>query len=136
MPDRECLQCGETPASIKRQGIVLCGIVSGYYEPELSEEWPRHRWADWRDSELRRFGVKPEAFDRHRRTPALHFQWIACDDTVIGHRPAREDDMEFMGVTKGQCVLCGKEPETAELACGCVHSHYDGVCHESEGRES
>lgn len=112
MAERECLQCGETPSSIKRQGIVVCGIVSGYYEPELTEEWPRHRWVDWRDSELALFGVKPEAFERHRRTPALTFQWIACDDTVRGHRPADEDDAQFMGVRKGQCVLCGHEGVT------------------------
>lgn len=108
MADRECLHCGETPSSIKRQGIVLCGIVSGYYEPELSEEWPSHRWADWRDAELARFGVLPEAFERHRRTPEMHFQWIACEDTVRGHCPAKAEDVGFMADRVGQCVLCGK----------------------------
>lgn len=106
--ERKCLQCGETSSSIKAQGIVLCGVVEGYYEPELVEEWPRHRWVDWRDSDLARFGVKPDAYDRHRRTPALTFQWIACDDTQRGHIPARADDVPDFASHVGQCICCGR----------------------------
>lgn len=112
--ERECLNCGETKASIKRQGITLCGIEGGYEYRELEHEFPNHRWADWRDDELARMGVKPEAFGRHRRTNALTFQWIACEDTVRGHRPSPKDDIEFMGVVKGQCILCGKTPVSTE----------------------
>ena len=107
MSERECLQCGETKASIKRKQIVLCGIEEGYEYRELAHEWPHHRWADWTDAEMARFGVKPAAFEKHRRTDALTFQWIACDDTVSGHRPAEKDDPEF-GMKRGQCWLCGK----------------------------
>lgn len=111
MAERECLNCGETPSSIKREGIVLCGIVEGYYEPELTEEWPRHHWVDWRDAELARFGVKPEAYDRHRRTRTLNFQWIACEDTVRGHvlSDGSDADREMYGAVAGQCIACGKK---------------------------
>lgn len=108
---RECLQCGETKASIKAQGIVLCGIMSGYEQPELAYEFPTHRWADWRDTDLKGFDVKPEAYDKHRRTDALTFQWIACDDTMRGHVIAEADDTEF-GMKVGQCWRCGKFPES------------------------
>ena len=86
MSERECLQCGETKASIKRKQIVLCGIEEGYEYRELAHEWPHHRWADWTDAELARFGVKPAAFEKHRRTDSLTFQWIACDDTYATAR--------------------------------------------------
>ena len=49
-------------------------------------------------------------------------------------------DSEWMECTKcGRysfvCFMNGMQ-QTTEPACGCVHSHYDGVCPESEGRES
>ena len=84
---KTCLQCGETRESLKRDGIVLCGVMSGGEVPELDYEWPRHRWADWTDAQLARFGIKSEAFDRHRRTTAFTMQWVPCDDTVAGHAP-------------------------------------------------
>lgn len=106
---RACLQCGETKASIKAQGIVLCGIVSGYYEPELTDEWPRHRWADWRDSELAMMGLRPEAYEKHRRSRIFDIQWAGCEETIRGHIIATEDDVEW-GLKRGQCVTCGKIP--------------------------
>lgn len=114
MSARECLHCGENEAVViavrRKDGYTLgCGVESnteaGYDYEELSE---RHRWADWRDSDLARFGVKPEAFEKHRRTQ--DFAWgIACEDTVRGHTPAEKDDAEF-GMKKGQCWACGKMP--------------------------
>lgn len=111
MDERECLNCGETKSSIKSQGIVLCGIMEGYETPELAYEFPHHRWVDWNDGELARQGVKPEAFEKHRRTPALHFEWIACEDTVHGHKLAEHDEPDW-GVRAGGCILCGKEPSS------------------------
>lgn len=113
MAERQCLQCGETRESLRQNRIVVCGIMSGGETPELAEEFPRHRWADWTDRELASFGVKPEAFDRHRRTDALTFQWIACDDTVRGHHPVEKDDPEW-GLRAGQCFLCGQSVTPTE----------------------
>lgn len=114
--DRHCLHCDETKASLKREGIALCGIVSGYYEPELTDEWPRHRWADWTDRELDRMGIRPEAYDKHRRTLILHMEWVGCEDTKRGHVPSdgSAEDFEFLGVRKGQCIACGKKPEPGD----------------------
>lgn len=104
----ECLHCGETPESIKRDRIVVCGIMEGY---ELAYEFPRHRWADWRDSELARLGVKPEAYEKHRRTPLLHFAWMGCEDTLRGHHILTRDGAYGR---RGQCTVCGKFPADVE----------------------
>ena len=109
MSERACLNCGETPSSIKRHGIVLCGIMSGGEQPELSEEFPTHRWADWSDAALARVGIKPEAFERHRRTPLRHLEWVGCEDTVRGHNPATEDDVPDWADRVGQCTFCGHD---------------------------
>lgn len=107
MSERECLQCGETPASIRRQGITLCGIMEGYETRELAYEFPRHRWADWSNKELTSFGIKPEAFYKHRRTPWMHLQWAGCEDLVGGHRFADDEAAEDLLIHVGDCVLCG-----------------------------
>lgn len=112
MSERACLQCGQTPSQIKRDQTI-CGIEEGYEYRELAYEWPKHRWADWTDTELARNGIKPEAFDRHRRTDALTFQWIACVDRVRGHTPAKADDTDW-GVRVGQCYDCGHQAEVPE----------------------
>ena len=46
-----CLHCDQTKAEIK-QNQTICGIVSGYEYQELTDEWPAHRWVDWKDHEL------------------------------------------------------------------------------------
>lgn len=119
--ERKCLHCGETKASLKRQGIDMCGIEGGYEYRELEHEWPRHRWVDWTNAELARFGVKPEAYDRHRRTDSLTFQYIACDDTVRGHAPQREVEDIDWGLVLGQCILCGRK---ATLCPECVQGKH------------
>ena len=103
-----CLHCGDTRGQAREVGRV-CGIESVGESVELIEEFANHRWADWRDDELARFGVKPETFERHRRTNVMHFQWIACDDTVRGHKVAKEDDLDY-GIRVGQCFACGQTP--------------------------
>lgn len=111
-----CLQCGETRAWAKVPGRI-CGIESGYEYRELEHEWPRHRWAGWTDKELSAFGVKPEEFEKHRRTDALTFQWIACDDTVRGHHPATADCVPEFASELGQCITCGRPgPVASERA--------------------
>jgi hypothetical protein len=93
--------------------------MSGGESPELECEFPSHRWADWNDVDLKRAGIVPEAFERHRRTPALHLQWVACDDMVRGHVPATREDTEGewpfadrVGecLSCGQCTVCGHRP--------------------------
>lgn len=112
--ERECLQCGETPATIKQKDLI-CGIEGGYEYRELEYEWPRHRWADWRDKELARAGIKAEAFGKHRRTPALTLPWVGCDDTRRGHMPANQEAIdEFMASRIGECTFCGQRPPTTE----------------------
>lgn len=112
--DRQCLRCDQTKAQIRRDE-TMCGIEGGYEYRELVAEWPRHRWADWTDRELALMGVKPEAFDKHRRTPAMDFQWIGCDDTVRGHIPSnRPTDLADFGTRPGQCIKCGHTPTTRE----------------------
>lgn len=105
-----CLQCGETRAWAKVPGRT-CGIESGYEYRELEHEWPRHRWVSWTDKELSSFGVKPEAFEKHRRTDSLTFRWIGCEDTVRGHHPATEDCVPEFANEIGQCITCGQYPE-------------------------
>lgn len=110
--ERECLQCGETPATIKRNELI-CGIEGGYEYRELEYEWPRHRWADWTDKELARAGIKAEAFEKHRRTPAMTLQWVGCDDRTRGHMPADAEDVGGMWASRvGECLHCGKQVST------------------------
>jgi|SRR6185437_6270918 len=113
MSARECLNCGETPSSLKQNGIVLCGIEEGYEYRELAYEFPRHRWVDWKDAELAKAGIRPEAFDKHRRTPMMHLQWVGCDDTVRGHIAAKPEDVGLFADREGQCILCGRAPVAA-----------------------
>jgi hypothetical protein len=107
--EKRCLHCEQTKAEIKANQTI-CGIEGGYETIELVEEWPRHRWADWRDNELASCRVRPEAYDRHRRTPITHLPWIACEDTLSGHHIAEKDEPEW-GARKGQCLDCGWKPE-------------------------
>lgn len=108
--ERECLHCGQTKAQIKSEQTI-CGIEGGYEYRELEYEWPHHRWADWRDAELAAQGVKPEAFDRHRRASITTMQWIDCEDTVSGHAPATTEDLPGLATRIGHCILCGREAQ-------------------------
>lgn len=48
--------------------------------------------------------------NRHRRTRAMSFEYIPCEELVQGHRISFDGDAEF-GMKPGQCWLCGKHPE-------------------------
>ena len=111
---RECLNCGVTKAAIKAEGIVACCIVGGYEYREVEEEFPNHRWRDWTDADLAANGIRPEAFDKYRRTPVTHLQWVGCVDTTRGHHRLPVADPE-MGIKAGQCIACGNtDPEPGE----------------------
>lgn len=90
-----------------REGYTLgCGIESntenGFDYDELS---PRHRWAPWRDAELLRMGIRPEAFVRYRTAAAHAIQYAACADTKSGHVYVTKDDPYSPAV--GTCWKCG-----------------------------
>lgn len=106
---RECLQCGQTKAQIRRDNTI-CGIEGGYEYRELEAEWSRHRWADWNDAELDRAGIRPEAYARHRRDNESALQYAACDDTKRGHIYPHLDDLEF-GYRIDQCMKCGQHSD-------------------------
>lgn len=119
MAEPRCLHCDQTRAQIKANQTI-CGTVSGYEYVELDEEWPRHHWNDWTNKRLARFGIRPEAFERHRRTQITQFQWAACDDTVQGHHYPKHSTPEY-GFRINECMDCGHHrptpsPETKESA--------------------
>lgn len=112
-PDR-CLQCGETRESVKANGYI-CGIMSGGEYDELLYDFPTHRWADWHDAALSGAGIKSEAFHKYRRTNIENLQWADCDDQVRGHILAtKSSDREDFGAHIGQCITCGRKPESTE----------------------
>lgn len=101
----------------KRDRYTLgCGIESntenGHDYEELS---PRHRWAPWRDAELVRMGIKPEACERYRTADWPTIQYAACDDTQRGHVYVTESDGYSPPV--GTCWQCGAQgPSDRSLA--------------------
>jgi hypothetical protein len=104
-----CLHCDQTKSEIKREQTI-CGIVSGYEYQELTDEWPNHRWADWKDHELPKF-ILPEFRDLYRRTQATQFEWLPCEHTTIGHKyPADSESIEYYGGSD-QCMFCGTKQE-------------------------
>lgn len=111
MSERACLICGVTEAEVvavrNRDGYTLgCGIESntenGFDYDELS---PRHRWKPWRDAELGRMGIKPEAYDRYRMTMEAGIRYAACIDTRRGHVYVTEADR--YSPPAGTCWGCG-----------------------------
>lgn len=111
-----CLQCGESRGAVRAEKLY-CAILTGGETVEVDEDFPHHRWADWRDTELERFWIRPEAYDRHRRTPLRHMQWVACDDTIRGHNYATETDTD-LGIREGQCWACGQQTHLGTLFIG------------------
>ena len=107
-----CLHCEQTKAEIKRDQTI-CGLVSGYEYQELTDEWPRHRWAGWKDRELPNI-LRPEFYDQYRRTPVTHFEWLPCEHTTIGHKyPTTPEDVEYFG-SEDCCIFCGHTPKESE----------------------
>lgn len=105
-----CLHCGQSREEVKRNQTYCATLTSGEYI-EVDAEWERHRWADWSDADLRRSGIREEAFEKHRRSSVFDLQWAGCEDTVRGHAPSdgSAEHREVFGTVKGQCTLCGKK---------------------------
>lgn len=72
-----CLQCRESRETVKANGYI-CGIMSGGEYNELMHDWPKHRWADWTDTELKRPGISADHFHLYRRTNVDEFQFVDC----------------------------------------------------------
>lgn len=112
-----CLQCGESHGAVRAERL-FCATVSAWETVETEDEWERHRWADWSDRELDLFGIVPDAYDRHRRTPLLHMQWVACEDHKRGHVYAGPPADQF-DLPQGQCWGCGKyAPDSSDTTTG------------------
>ena len=90
-PTDTCLHCGETRAAVKANGLY-CATVDGY--GECSEEWPRHRWADWNDRELAAWGVLPQFMHLHRRDDERDLQFLDCTHLGKEHRPGNPAEDE------------------------------------------
>lgn len=105
----ECLQCGKSRAQVRDWFDSLCATAEGYETVETLDEWPRHHWSDWSDTELTRNGILPRAFEKHRRSSIYDLPYAACADTVRGHNPTVKSFPEF-GIAKGQCWDCGQIP--------------------------
>ena len=120
---RRCLHCDQTKAEISANQTI-CGTVSGHEYVELVEEWPNHRWADWKDHEIPRM-IRHEVRHLYRRTQLDQFQWAPCEHTIVGHQyPTTEDDLEFFDA--GRCIFCGRK-QSKELVLWCPHSSYSGA---------
>lgn len=76
MSDLECLQCGQTKALVKREG-TYCATVEGYEYVETRDEWERHHWRDWSNTELERHGLHPSLWDENRRTNVYDLEFPA-----------------------------------------------------------
>ncbi|MFJ4168369.1 hypothetical protein ACIPY3_02550 [Paenarthrobacter sp. NPDC089714] len=120
---RRCLHCDQTKEEI-RKNETICGIVSGYEYQELIEEWPKHRWADWKDHELPPI-IRTEFRHLHRRTQVTQFEWLPCEHTTIGHKyPETIEDLEYFDA--GRCIFCGHK-QSKELVPWCPHVSYSGA---------
>lgn len=82
-----CLQCGESRAAVKKEGLY-CAEVS--YEGEATYEWDRHRWRYWTDKELADVGILPEHYDKYRDVQVGDFALIDCSDKGREHIPLKE----------------------------------------------
>jgi hypothetical protein len=70
--------------------------VSGYETPEIQDEWERHHYRDWSDSELSREGLHPDQFDEYRRAHIYTLEFPAREAWCRqeGHFPI---DLEYSG---------------------------------------
>jgi len=102
VPVDTCLQCGETRATVKANNYY-CATVD--YYGECIDAWPRHRWADWTDTELSRLRVLPEHMDKYRRYNVRYLvEFIDC--THQGHEHTPWDGDPDDGPPPHICVGC------------------------------
>lgn len=95
-----CINCGDSRAAVREQQLI-CGTVD--YFGELSEEYGNHRWADWNDRDLARYGILPEHAHHYRRAHVNTLPWVACEHRGEPHefvKPSTEAD------EPGVCIRC------------------------------
>jgi hypothetical protein len=106
------LQCGQARSTVRAERLFCCTLSRGEVT-EIDQEWEHHRWRDWTDTDLDRAGIKPAAYDKHRRTDIGVLPWVDCDDTKRGHVAADEEAVAAMWVDRvGQCISCGQMQPT------------------------
>jgi hypothetical protein len=109
-PRNVCLQCGETREAVKANGYS-CATLSGYETVEVDQEWERHHWRDWSDSELDRMGVSPHRRAENRRTLSWDMEFVVlqsiCDQQEhVYSEDAGDPDSYHFGVPKDLCIRC------------------------------
>lgn len=111
-----CLQCGKSRIEVKDPYNFPCATATGYEVVETLDEWERHHWRDWSDSELKTAGILPEFYDQHRRDSFYDLQYVECEHHVQGHRfPAEDVYLEkWIVERKGVCTFCGKRDEARD----------------------
>lgn len=116
-PRSVCLQCGETREAVKANGYT-CATLSGYETVEVDEEWDRHHWRDWSDSELDRIGVSPHRRDENRRTVWRDMEFVVlqsiCDQQGHVYESTDDPDSYHFGVPKDLCIRCYTRTGEAE----------------------
>ncbi|AOZ64637.1 hypothetical protein SEA_CHUBSTER_86 [Arthrobacter phage Chubster] len=101
---RECLHCGQTRGQVRAEGN---GCATVDYEGHCQEDWPQHRWADWKPEEIPNY-IKTEAKHKYVRWNIATLQYAACEDTIKGHvYPVTDEDKSFFQA--GRCIFCGIE---------------------------
>lgn len=120
--DPECLQCGQKRSKVRAEGLY-CATISAGLQPEVDQEWDRHRWVDLTDRELAKAGVRPEAYDKHRRTDISVLGWIDCEDKISGHKPVTEQDAaQYEWLTPGHCWFCHIDLRDAQTTTRDTHA--------------
>lgn len=114
-----CLQCGKSRTEVKDRYNSPCATATYGETIEGLDDWERHHWRDWSDTELAGNGILPDFFDQHRRDDIYALPYAPCLHTTSGHTVIRESDTEW-GQTAGDCWDCGArnlpipEPTTPE----------------------
>lgn len=113
VPRDRCLQCGKSRRQARDPYDRICATATGYEVVEMLDEWDRHHWRDWSDTELAQVGILPEFYDEHRRDSWYDLPYAPCEHTSSGHRLPAEDVRigGYLMWAKGQCVHCGRQRE-------------------------
>lgn len=85
VPKDTCLQCGKTREEAKDYWNQPCATATGYEVIEGLDEWDRHHWRDWSDTELKRHGLHPSLWDANRRTDIYNLEFPARESHCIDH---------------------------------------------------
>lgn len=111
MDEDVCLQCSKTRAETRDPFNAICATASGYEVVETLDEWDRHHWRDWSDSELSYYGILPEYYEEHRRDVIYDLPYAPCEHTERGHN-IPTDDVYIGGWLMHEadrCIDCGKD---------------------------